>query len=87
MTKSDFMDFILEFDEQFWEDFDDIEDAEQLQAPLKKWCEPTEGILARVKDNPVFACADDAERKIFRDYFAERLRTVKSRFGLKPSDE
>lgn len=73
-SKPDFTAFMWEFEMQIWNDFDNLQTETELRHALNKWQEPTNGILARVKDDPIYAMAGDIEQQVFQDYFAERLR-------------
>lgn len=78
--ESDFTQFIAQFEDQIWRDFDDLRNERELRAALNKWREPNHGILVRVQSDPYYALAETYEQEMFQDYFAERLRMKEQYF-------
>ncbi len=70
----DFIQFMEQLEERIRQDFDNLSNEQELRAALNNWREPNHGILARLKDDPCYALAEQHQQELLQDYFAERLR-------------
>jgi hypothetical protein len=54
-------------------DFSRVASEQQLEIVRRKWLDPVNGILERLKSDPYFALAKPSAKTMFQDYMRDRI--------------